>query len=54
MKQVVEIIEKESQERIAEVERESEERIQEILDEYENDPKTVLAKEADKTLEAIK
>ena len=54
MKQVVESIEKDSQERIAEVERESEERIKEILDQYENDPKFVLAKEADKTLEEIK
>ena len=54
MKQVVEDIERESQERIADVEKQSEERIKEIVDLYETDPKFILAKEADKTLEEIK
>ncbi len=54
MKDVVESIERESEARIAQVERESEERIQEIIDKVENDPKNVLAREADKTLEDIK
>ena len=54
MQEVVEIIQRESEERIAEVERESEEKIKEIVDLYESDPKFVLAREADKTLEEVK
>ena len=40
--------------KIQEVEQESEQRIQAIVDKYENDPQTVLAKEAEKTLEEVK
>ena len=54
MQEVVEVIQRESQERIAEVEKESEEKIKEIVELYESDPKFVLAKEADKTLEEVK
>ncbi len=40
--------------KIQEVEMESEERIQEVIEQYESDPQTILAKEAEKTLQEVK
>jgi len=42
------------QEVVETIERESEERIQAIVEQYESDPQIVLAKEADQTIEEVK
>jgi len=54
IQEVVEKIERDSEQRIARLEQESETRMQELEDKAENDRATVLAKKADISLEEIK